>query len=162
MNDLVLSRLKNLKLSGIIKTLDTRNEEALANNLSYMEFFELLINDEVTNRQINENKKRIHKAKFEFYKTLEEYNFSCQPSVNKKFIYNLGTCKFVRKKENVAFIGSPGTGKTQLAISLGLRAVAQGYSVLFTTVNNMLEDLYMSRADNSFMQKLKTYTSPIT
>lgn len=160
MNDLVLSRLKDLKLSGIIKTLDTRNEEALANNLSYMEFFELLINDEVTNRQVNGNKKRIHKAKFEFHKTLEEYNFSCQPSVNKRFIYNLGTCEFVRKKENVAFIGSPGTGKTHLAISLGLRAVAQGYSVLFTTVNNMLEDLYMSRADNSFMQKLKTYTSP--
>lgn len=160
MNDLLLSRLKDLKLSGIIKTLDTRNEEALANNLSYMEFFELLINDEVTNRQVNGNKKRIHKAKFEFHKTLEEYNFNCQPSVNKRFIYNLGTCEFVRKKENVAFIGSPGTGKTHLAISLGLRAVAQGYSVLFTTVNNILEDLYMSRADNSFMQKLKTYTSP--
>lgn len=159
MNDLTLSRLKDLKLSGMIKTLDSRNEEALANNLSYLEFFELLLNDEVLNRQNNGSKKRIHRARFEFHKTLEEYNFNCQPSINKRFIYNLGTCEFVRKRENVAFIGSPGTGKTHLAIALGLRAIGQGYTVLFTTVNQMLEDLFMSRADNSFMQKLKTYTS---
>jgi DNA replication protein DnaC len=159
MNDLTLSRLKDLKLSGIIKTFDSRNEEAVANNLSYLEFFDLLLNDEVLNRQNNGSKKRIHKARFEFHKTLEEYNFNCQPSINKRFIYNLGTCEFVRKKENVAFIGSPGTGKTHLAIALGLRAIGQGYTVLFTTVNQMLEELFMSRADNSFTQKLKTYIS---
>ncbi|URZ00529.1 ATP-binding protein [Clostridium felsineum] len=95
MNDLTLSKLKSLKLSGIIKTLDLRNEEALANNISFMEFVELLLNDEVINRQTNENKKRIHKARFQFHKTLEEYNFNCQPSINKRFIYNLGTCEFV-------------------------------------------------------------------
>lgn len=111
MNDLTLSRLKSLKLSGIIKTL-------------------------------------------------EEYNFNCQPSINKRFIYNLGTCEFIRKKENVAFIGSPGTGKTHLSIALGIRAVSQGYNVLFTTVNKMLEELYMSRADNSYMQKIKMYVNP--
>lgn len=159
MNDLTLSRLKDLKLSGVIKTLDSRNEEALANSLSYLEFFDLLLTDEVLNRQNNGSKKRIHKARFEFHKTLEEYNFNCQPSISKRFIYNLGTCEFVRKKENVAFIGSPGTGKTHLAIALGLRAISQGYTVFFTTVNQMLEELFMSRADNSFTQKLKTYTS---
>ena len=114
MNDLTLKRLKDLKLSGIIKTLDGRNEEAIVNNLSYVEFFELLLNDEVNNRQTNGNKKRVHRAKFEYHKTIEEYNFNKQPSINKRFIYNLGTCEFVRKSENVAFIGPPGTGKTHL------------------------------------------------
>lgn len=81
-------------------------------------------------------------------------------TINKRLIYNLATCEFVSNKENLAFIGPPGTGKTHLAISLGLKVVSQGYKVLFTTVNEMFEELYMSRADNSFPQKLKYYTSP--
>lgn len=160
MNDAMLSKLKQLKLSGISKTIDMRNEQALKDNMSYMEFMELLISDEFNNRQNNGIKRRVQKAKFPQSKTLEEYNFRFQPSINKRFIYNLGTCEFVRKKENVAFIGPPGTGKTHLAIALGVMAIKQGYNVLFTTVNNMLEELYISRADNSFHQKLKYYTKP--
>lgn len=160
MNDTILSRLKDYKLSGIIKTIDTRNEQAIKENLSYMEFIELLLSDENINRQTNGHKKRVQKAKFIQCKTLEEYQFNLQPTVNKRFIYNLATCEFVRKKENVAFIGTPGTGKTHLAIALGYKAILQGYSVLFTTVNQMLEELYISRADNSFGQKLRYYTNP--
>ena len=160
MNDLLLSKLKDLKLSGVIKTIDMRNEEDIKDNLSFMEFIELLINDEVLNRKNNGNTKRISKAKFPQHKSLEEYNFNYQPTVNKRFIYNLGTCEFIRKKENIAFIGPPGTGKTHLAIALGFKAIAQGYNVLFTTVNQMLEELYMSRADNSFNSKIKKYISP--
>jgi len=118
-----------------------------------------LINDEVSNRRINSNQKRTSKARFPWHKTLEEYNFSYQPSINKRFIYNLATCEFVRKKENVAFIGPPGTGKTHLAIAIGLKAVALGYRVLFTTANEMLEEMYISRADNSYQQKLKNYVN---
>lgn len=159
MNDLLTLKLKDLKLSGVIRTLDGRNEEALSSNLSYMEFFELLINDEVLNRQNNSNRNKIKRAKFSNYKTLEEYNFSHQPTLNKRFIYNLATCEFIRKKENIAFIGAPGLGKSHLAIALGIKAISQGYKVLFTTVNEMLEELYISRADNSYKQKLKYYTS---
>lgn len=160
MNDLMLSKLKDLKLSGIVKSLDVRNEEALKSSLSYMEFIELLIGDEVLNRQTNSSNKRLQKARFPQHKTLEEYNFSCQPSINKRFIYNLATCEFIRKKENIAFIGRPGTGKSHLSVALGIKAIAQGYNVLFTTVNEMLENLYISRADNSFNQRLKFYTTP--
>jgi len=108
MNDLLVSKLKNLKLSGVVKTLETRNEEAIKEELSHLEFLELLLSDEFSNRQNNSVKKRMSKAKFPWYKTLEDYNFSYQPSINKKFIYNLATCEFVRKKENIAFIGMPG------------------------------------------------------
>jgi DNA replication protein DnaC len=78
----------------------------------------------------------------------------------RKISYNLATCEFIRKKENIAFIGPPGTGKSHLGTAIGIKAVYQGYTVLFTTVNQMLEELYISRADNSFNQKLKKYTSP--
>ena len=103
MNDVMLSRLKQLKLSGIIKTFETRNEQAIKENLSYVEFFELLLSDEISNRQNNSIKKRMNKAKFPQIKTLEEYQFSFQPSINKNFIYNLATCEFVRKKRKHSF-----------------------------------------------------------
>lgn len=156
----MLNKLKQLKLSGVIKTFETRNEQAIKEQLSYTEFFELLLSDEMSNRRDNGTNKRLQKAKLPQYKTLEEYNFNFQPNINKKFIYNLGTCEFVRKKENIAFIGPPGTGKTHLAISLGIKAISQGYNVLFTTLNAMLDDLYLSRADNSFKQRLKNYINP--
>lgn len=160
MNDTVISRLKDFKLSGIIKSYDVRLEEAIRNKLSYEEFFELLLSDETNNRLNNANRKRFQKAKFPQNKTLEEFNFNYQPSINRQMIYSLGTCEFIRKNENIAFIGPPGTGKTHLATSIGVKAVQQGYKVLFSTVNEMLEELYMSRADNSFYQKLNKYTSP--
>ena len=160
MNDNMLARLKALKLSGIVKSLDTRIEEATRENLSYQEFFELLVNDEVVNRTTNANRKRLSKAKFTQHKTIEEFNFNYQPSIKRQEIYNLATCEFIRKKENVAFLGAPGTGKSHLSIAIGVKAIHQGYNVIFTTVNQMLEELYMSRADNSFNQKLKKYSSP--
>ena len=160
MNDLVRAKLKDMKLSGIAKTIDMRNEEAIREGLSFMEFFELLLNDESNNRVSNARIKRIAYAKFPNHKTIEEYNFNYQPSLNKREIYNLATCEFIRNKENIAFIGPSGTGKTHLSVAIGVNAISQGYNVLFSTVNQMLDDLYMARADNSLSRKIKKYVSP--
>lgn len=158
MNDALQDKLRKLHFSGIIKTADMRIEQAIREKLSYQEFLEILINDELMNRTNNGNQRRMQQAKFPQIKTMEEFNFNYQPSINRQTIYHLGACEFIRKKENIAFIGPPGTGKTHLAISIGAKAVVQGYSVIFITLNDMLEDLYMSRADNSFTQRLKKYT----
>jgi DNA replication protein DnaC len=160
MNTSIIKNLKNLKLSGVIKTLETRNQQAIKENLSYIEFLELLIDDELSNRKENSYKKRTLKAHFPAFKTLEEYDFNFQPSLNRQEIYNLATCEYIRKKENVVFIGPPGTGKTHLAISLGVNALRQGYKVIFTTVSEMMSVLFESKADNSYHQKLKYYLSP--
>lgn len=157
MNDLLRDKLKNLRLSGFVKSVDIRNEQAIKENMSFLEFLEILVNDEIVNRTTNGNAKRMYNAKFPQHKTIEEFNFSYQPSINKQSIYNLGTCEFIRKKENIALIGPAGVGKTHLAIAIGVKAVMQGYNVLFTTANDVIEDLYMSRADNSFQQRLKKY-----
>ncbi|MGI6154305.1 MAG: IS21-like element helper ATPase IstB [Christensenellaceae bacterium] len=158
MNNALQDKLKKLHFSGVIKTADMRIEQAIREKLSYQEFLELLINDELLNRTNNGNQRRMQQAKFPQLKTMEEFNFNYQPSINRQTIYHLGACEFIRKKENIAFIGPPGTGKTHLAIAIGAKAVIQGYSVIFITLNDMLEDLYMSRADNSFAQRLKKYT----
>jgi DNA replication protein DnaC len=160
LNTATLNNLKALRLSGVINSLELRIEEAIKNKLSYLEFFELVIQDEVINRTNRSNQNRLLKAKFKQHKTIEEFNFSYQPSINRQEIYALATCEFIRKKENIAFIGPPGTGKSHIATAIGVKAAHQGYSVLFATVNQMLEDLYISRADNSFNQKLKKYLFP--
>lgn len=147
------------KYTGIAKTLEVRNEQAIKEKLSYMEFLELLIEDELANRKDNSYKKRFQKAHFPFTKTLEEYDFNFQPTLNRQEIYNLATCGFIRKKENVVFIGPPGTGKTHLSISIGIKALQQGYKVIFTTVSDMMSALFESKADNSYAQKLKYYLS---
>ena len=159
MNSTLFKDLRNLKLSGIAKTLEVRNEQAIKEKLSYMEFLELLIEDELANRKDNSYKKRFQKAHFPFTKTLEEYDFNFQPTLNRQEIYNLATCEFIRKKENVVFIGPPGTGKTHLSISIGIKALQQGYKVIFTTVSDMMSALFESKADNSYAKKLKYYLS---
>lgn len=160
MNSTLIKNLRDLKLSGAAKSIEVRNEQAIKEKLSYMEFLELLIDDELANRKDNGYKKRFQKAHFPFTKTLEEYEFNFQPTLNRQEIYNLATCEYIRKKENVVFIGPPGTGKTHLSISLGIKALHQGYKVIFTTVSDMMAALFASKADNSYSQKLKYYLSP--
>ena len=160
MNDTLIEKLRKLHLAGISQTADMRAEQAVKEQMDYKEFLELLVNDELMNRARNRRDTLIKRSRIPQFKTIEEFNFSWQPTLNRQVIYSLGTCEFIRKKENIAFIGHPGTGKTHLSIALGLKAIDQGYSVLFTTLSELMEDLYMSRADNSFRQKLKKYTEP--
>ena len=156
----LIKQLKDLKLSGVAKTFEVRNEQAIKEKLSYIEFLELLIDDEFSNRKENSYKKRTHGAHFPAFKTLEEYDFNFQPNLNRQEIYNLATSEFIRKKENIVLIGPPGTGKTHIGISLGVKALQQGYKVIFTTVSDMMTTLFQSKADNSYYQKLKYYLSP--
>lgn len=125
-----------------------------------MEFLELPINDENLNRSRNRRNDLMKRSRIPQHKTLDEFNFSWQPSLNRQVIYALGTCEFIRKRENIAFTSLTGTGKTHLSIALAVKAIEQGYAVLFTTLSERMEDLYMSRADNSFRQKPKKYVSP--
>lgn len=160
MNDSLQEKIKKLHLAGVVQTADMRAEQATKEQLSYLEFLELIINDEYLNRSRNRRNGMLKRSRIPQHKTIEEFNFSWQPTLNKQVIYGLGTCEFIRKKENIAFIGLPGTGKTHLSIALGIKAIDQGYPVLFTTLSEMMDDLYMSRADNSFRYKLKKYTTP--
>ena len=160
MNDSLLQKIKGLNLAGIYKTVDARIEHAGRENLSHLEFLEVLINDEYMSRSRNRRERLISNARFPQNKTLKEFDFSFQPSLNRNQIYNLAACEFIRRKENIAFIGGQGVGKTHISIAIGNNAIDQGYTVLFTPLSDMLEDLYMSRADNSFRQKLMKYVRP--
>jgi len=158
--EVIKRQLRELKLSGMAKTLEVRNEYALSERLSFIDFLSLLLEDELSNRRENGYRKRLSKAHFPARKTLEEFNFRFQPQLNKRLIFDCATCEFVRKRENILFIGPPGVGKTHLAIALGLKALEQGYKVLFTTVSQMISTLIASKADNTYHLKMKYYLSP--
>lgn len=93
------------------------------------------------------------------YKTIEEFNFSWQPCINRRVIYALGTYESILKKENIAFISLPETGKTHLSIALGVKAIEPDYTVLFTTLSEMMEDIYIP-GRQFFSAKLKKYVMP--
>lgn len=155
-----LNLLKQFRLAGIQKTLDLRLEEAKTSNLSYLEFLDMLLEDEKLNREDNRKKRIYHEAHFPFQKHLDEFDFTFQPSIKKRDMIELSTCSYIPKGENIIFVGQPGTGKTHLSISLGLKALGFGYTVLFTTVWEMITTLQACRADHTYRKKIDYYLKP--
>ncbi len=150
-------KLTGLKLAGIKKTLDVRLSQAGGNTLSYTEFLSLLLEDEITNRADNKRKTLYKKAHLPFEKGIEDFDFTFQPSVKKRELLELSTGNFLANGTNIIFIGQPGTGKTHLSVSLGIRALSLGKTVVFTTLWDMLDTLLQSKADYSFAKKIQQY-----
>ncbi len=158
--NIIKTKLKDFKLAGILNSLDERLVLAKDKSLSYIDFLELILDDEYRNRQSNSYTKRYAKAKFPRHKTIEDFDFNFQPSIDKRLINDFLTCSFIREKRNVVFIGNPGTGKTHLSIAIGLKALMKNFKVLFTSVGEMLHSLNASKADNSYFQKVNFYLTP--
>lgn len=148
------TKLRDFKLSGIVNSIDERLTFATEKSISYQDFLLLLLEDETANRRDNSYKKRIAKAKFPARKSIDDFDFSFQPSIDKKRINDSLTCQFVREHRNIVFIGNPGTGKSHLSIAIGLNALLKGFKVLFISVSEMLHTLNAAKADNSYFQKV--------
>ncbi len=153
-------KLKEFRLSGIVKTLEVRVKQAQEDKLSYTEFLGLLLEDETNKRTDSKRIELYRAARLPFEKGIEDFDFSFQPSIKKQEIRELATLRFVDNKANILFIGQPGTGKTHLSVALALAALGQGKTVLFTSVWEMIGTLQQSRADLSFSKKLQIYLKP--
>jgi DNA replication protein DnaC len=151
----LVKNLREFKLAGMASSLEERLVYAMNNKLSYQELLELLCEDEKSNRKDNNYQKRKTAAKLPSMKRLEDFDFSFQPSIDQKIINDLALCQYIDKKENVILVGGSGTGKTHLATSLAVKALAREYSVYFTSVSDMLYNLHIAKADNSYHRKLK-------
>ncbi len=150
-------KLTNFKLSGIAKTLESRNQYAIEKGLSYLEFLELLLEDESINRQSNSFKKRFAKSKLDSSKTLECYDFTYQPELKKQDVLDVASCRFISEKKNIIFMGNPGVGKTHLANAIGIEALKKGYKVLFIHANDMVSRLVAAKGDGSYFTVLKQF-----
>lgn len=142
--------LKELKMSGVLDSLDIRNRQAIEEKLPYTDFLALLLEDEIARRANRKLQNRIKKARFRNYKTLENFDFSFNPTINRAQIMDLATARFIEEKVCALIAGPCGTGKSHIAQALGHCAVRLGYDVLFMSMNKMLTQLHAARATNSF------------
>lgn len=155
------SLLKQLRLSGILDSLEARNREAIDRKLSFTEFLSLLIHDEVARRDQKKLAQRMRPANFRNQKTLDGFDFNRLPGLNRAAVLDLATCRFIDEKVAVLIAGPCGTGKSHLAQSLGHAAARQGYDVLFITQTQLMASLRTAQAMGTYERRLQ-YLSKVS
>ncbi|MCL2330872.1 MAG: IS21-like element helper ATPase IstB [Phycisphaerae bacterium] len=155
MNERLLSMLRQLRLSGLAQTLDVRLQEAAGHQLSHAEFLELILQDELLVRQERQIANRTKAAQFREVKPLDQFNWSFNPSIQKKQIFDLATCRFIRERRDLLFIGPPGVGKSFLVQAIGYEAIKQGHVVLYRSIFDVVRDFLHEEAlgDEKVMSK---------
>lgn len=154
------TRLRRLRLGYMAQHVEAHNAESLKQKHSYLEFLAALVDGELAARENKALAKRVKWACFPVTKTLEEFDFDFQPKLDVKLLKTLATCEFVEKRENVLLVGQPGTGKTHLAIALGMKAIEKGFDVRFTTIQDLAAELRSSMADETTEERIEEYTEP--
>ena len=145
--------LKQLRLSGILDSLEVRNKQAIDKKMAYPEFLALLIADEVARRDQKRFATRLRRAAFRSHKTLDQFDFDFNPTINAALVHELITGRFIEENVAVLVAGPCGTGKSHIAQAIGHAAVRQGHDVLFTSQSQLLGSLHAARATESFERK---------
>ena len=133
--------LRQLRLSHIADNLQLRNRESIENKLNYPEFLSLLLQDELLGRENKKLQARAKRAKLSGDKTIESFDFDFNPKVNRAYIQDLATCRFIAEKVAVLIVGPCGTGKSHIAESLVHCAIRQGIDALWMSQNKLFGDL---------------------
>lgn len=137
----IVEMANRLKLSYIKENNELAIQHAIDNNMSYRDFLNFLLENEILKRDENGVYRRIKNAKFPFVKTFSELDLNFYSADISCKIRELQSLSFIETKQNVILIGNSGVGKTHTAISLGIKACNEGYSVLFITVPNLVIEL---------------------
>ena len=148
--------LKQLRLSGILDSLEARNRQAIEAKLAYTEFLSLLIHDEVARREQKKFDMRLRRAAFRTNKTLDQFDFDRLPNLNRALVHDLATGRYIHERVPVLIVGPCGTGKSHLAQALGHAAVRQGVDVVFTSCAHLAVSLNAARATGSYERRLAT------
>ena len=152
--------LKRLRLSGIMHTLEVRNQQAVDGRWTYIEFLSRLLEDEVERRAQKQLELRIRRAAINTTKTLEGFDFNFNPTINRQQVLDLATCTYIGQKRNVLICGPTGVGKTHLAQALTHEACRRGYTALFVNTHRMLQHINGGRADGTLERRFQTYLRP--
>jgi DNA replication protein DnaC len=156
----VVDSLTRLRLGHVALQLDALLSDAARKEPTYLDFLDELLQAELASKQRKRVSMGIQIAHFPGVKTLEEFDFAFQPSVDHKLVRELATGRFVARAENVLLFGPPGVGKTHLAIALGRACVEAGHSVLFTTTAGLLATLARSESEGQLGERLMHFTKP--
>jgi DNA replication protein DnaC len=159
MNPLV-TYLDYLRLNYVTDNYESLAKQAAEKRWPYADYLQRLLEGEYQRRQQRALERRVHAARFPVLKTLDRFVWSWPAKINEMQVKNLFRLGFVEKKTNAIFMGPCGTGKTHLGIALGYEACQRGYSVLFTTAVDALNNLVAAQAAHRLKAELKRYISP--
>jgi DNA replication protein DnaC len=156
----VHAALHSLALTSVPTQLDALTQHAAADNWSALHFLDVLTQTELAARAERDVQRHLHQAHLPFHKTLDEFDFAFQPSVNERPIRDLATLRFAAHGDNILFLGPPGVGKTHLAVALGMSAILHGMSVLFYTLPDLIQQLAKDAKADRLSQRLQALTRP--
>jgi len=149
-------KLSRLKLSGILETLGHRLEQAQGEKWSYSQFLDFLLSDEVDRRDHKQLVRRLLKSELDPEKTLESFDFSFNPRIHEPTIRELASCAFLKKNENLFFLGPSGVGKSHLAQAIGNEAVRRGWEVLYRRTSALFGWIAAGDGDGSHERRLRS------
>lgn len=154
----LLNNLQNLKLEQIKDNLDKYLDLINENKKDIIDSLYELTTLEIDLKQEKAMNACVRVANFPFLKTLNEFDFSFQPSINKDKILDFGNLRFIENNENILFVGSPGVGKTHLATGIGIEAAKSRYSTYFISCHDLILNLKKAHLENRLENRLKNYS----
>ncbi|HEX6578137.1 MAG TPA: IS21-like element helper ATPase IstB [Jiangellaceae bacterium] len=149
-----------LKLDRAADVFATLADDAKTHHWTHIEFLARLLDEEAVHTRNRRLAARLRYARFPFHKTIEDFDFEFQPSIDRKLVEDLATLRFINENRPILFLGQPGCGKTHLAVALAIRAVEAGWRGYFTTAEDMTSNLIAAQIDGTWTNKLRTYTAP--
>lgn len=149
----LLPKLKALRLSGMLNTLDTRAAQATERNLTPTEFLAILLDDELERRDQTRLARLVAEAGVDPSKTLAQFDFAAAPQINRALVMELATGTFLHRAENVLLSGPTGTGKSHLANALAWEAVKRGHTAHVRSAHRLLADLQVARGGGTFTRR---------
>jgi DNA replication protein DnaC len=161
MNLVELNRaLKQLRLGGMAAVLETRLRQAQAESMAPLDLISCLVSDELTRRADRLLERRRKQAAFrDPLKTLDNFDFTFNPKMNRSLVFELATGAFIGRHEDALFLGPPGTGKSHLGHAIGQAVIQQGYRVLYREAHILLDDLAEATLDGSRKELLESLTA---
>ncbi len=145
-------KLRHLRLSGFVQALPVRNQEAISSHLAYVEFLELLVEDELARRRDLLFNRRLKQARIPQVKTFDNFEWSFNPKLPKQLVLDLATTRFVRERGGVLLIGPPGAGKSHIALALACNAITAGYTALYRSAFDLVQDFREAEATGTRKQ----------
>lgn len=161
MSEITYERIKNnlqtLNMKNTLTIIDNYLEQAIHDKTNIVDVLDYILTQEANAKQTRAVDNQIQMSGFPFRKTLNMFDFSFQPSIDKEQIMELATMRFVENKENVVFLGTPGVGKTHLAVALGMIAAQSRYSTYYINCHNLISQLNKAHYENRLQERLKTF-----
>ncbi|MFN8525863.1 MAG: ATP-binding protein [Chloroflexota bacterium] len=154
LNHSLLPKLRRLRLSGMLETLETRAQQATREQWEPTEFLGILLDDELERRDHTRLDRRISEAGVDPAKTLASFDFGAVPALSRRTVEALGTAQFVARAQNIILAGPAGVGKSHLMNGLVIEALKRGYSGLYRPAHWVLTDLQASRGDGTYRRRL--------